>query len=128
MPRTPRKAKTSDDPKPTRESSPTPAVVPESDRQRRKRLLEEAKKKLTKTSLFVEHSLDEAVLWIVTGDQIGDEQGDGEVIGALIARASRLLSSLGGPAGFTRAEFGHSVTLEFQPLEDETKRAQKNLK
>jgi hypothetical protein len=79
-------------------------------------------------SFFSTYDPGQTIRLIIDGDQIGAKSGDGEAIGLMIVRLSKLLSSLGARPQLEKLAFAKSVTIEFQATEAEAKRAEQHLK
>jgi hypothetical protein len=96
-------------------------------RSQKRALKKEMKEQLGQWSFFSTYDPGEAIRLVVNGDQIGTRSGDGEAIGLMIVRLSKLFSTLGGRPQLESLAFGNSVTIDFRAPEAEAKRAKENL-
>lgn len=98
-----------------------------STRAQKKQLLREAKERLAEWSFFAAHDPGEPIRIVVEGDSIGATSGDGEAIGTMILRASKLLRAFGTTPMLEQLQFGSSVELEFRAPETEVTSATNKL-
>jgi hypothetical protein len=96
-------------------------------RSRKRALKKEMEAKLGHWSFFSEHDPNTPIRLVVEGEHIGADSGDGEAIGLMIVRLSKLFSSLGGRPQLQSLAFGSSVTIDFRAPDSEGARAEKQL-
>jgi hypothetical protein len=87
--------------------------APQSTRERKRKLRQEAKERLARWRFVTGQEIDEPIRLVLEGDHIGRDSGDGEAIGSMILRASKLLRALGATPRVESLEFGKSVIVNF---------------
>lgn len=99
--------------------------VPRSTRERKRQLRREAKERLARWTFATAHEENEPIRLVIEGDDIGRTSGDGEAIGSMILRTSRLLRALGAAPRVESLEFGKSVTVSFKTSDSKTETKKK---